>query len=141
MAIEQGLLELIRADQTTATLVNLSNGQGLYWVLAPKTAVIPFVVLSRVTTNDVYTTAGPAGIREGIFQMDCYGSAYYQAKNIANAVRAALWSYKGTLNDTDQTVVDAVFLTKDWDMPYEEGAGTVGFIYRCLLEFHVWYFE
>lgn len=118
----------------------MAKGQGVYWILAPKTSVLPFVVLSRVTTNDAYTTDGPTGFREGIFQVDCYAGTYYQAQQIADAVREALWNYTGTLSDTDSTVVNAVMLSKDWDMPYEEGAAPVGFIYRKLLEFRIWYY-
>ena len=54
-------------------------------------------------------------------------------------MRDLLKSYKGTLPDTDSTVVAGVLQTKDWDMPYEEGA--VGFVYRRMLEFRVWYQE
>lgn len=133
--IEQGLYELINADESIDALIN-----GVYWILAPKGAVVPYIVLSRVTTADVYTTAGATGTRSALFQVDCYATDYYTSRSIALAVRQLLESYKGTLPDADSTVVAAVFTEKDWDLNFEEGASK-GFVYRALLQFRVWYYE
>lgn len=142
MSIEKGLFQLIQSNADVQSLVQTANGQGVYWILAPKgkSAVsLPYIVLSRVATSDTYTTSGPTGFRAGLFQVDCYGGSYYDSKNVADAVRELLWSYSGTLPDTAQTAVAAVFLEKDWDMPYEEGPGALGFVYRALLQFRIWY--
>ena len=138
--IEQGLYELITTD---SGITSLATG-GVYWMLAPKGAAVPYIILSRVATGDTYDMAGATGLRDGLFQVDCYASGagnvgYYQARAMAVAVRELLESYKGTLPDTDSTIVDAVFTEKDWDMPYEEGAK--GFVYRALLEFRIWHNE
>jgi hypothetical protein len=143
MSIETGLFQLIQTNVGIADLVDMSAGDGLYWILAPKSKQksvnIPFIVLSWVATSDTIAMAGDAGFRNALLQIDCYGSTYYESKAVADAVRALLKSYHGTLPDTDSTIVAGVLQTKDWDMPYEEGS--VGFVYRALQEYRVWYYE
>jgi hypothetical protein len=139
MSIEKGLFQLIQSDATVASYVTMTGGKGLYWVLVPKGSAYPCIVLSWIGTLDTIAFSGDLGLRNGLLQIDCYSSQYYNSKDIADAVRDVLKSYKGTLPDVDSTAVAGVLQTKDWDMPYEEGA--VGFVYRALLEFRVWYYD
>jgi len=139
MSVEQGLTQLIQSNTAVKALVDTTNGQGVYWILMPKGAVLPCVVLSRVATSDTYTFAGSAGFRDALFQIDCYSPSYYPARALAGAVRRSLEAFIGNLPDTDATPVAAVLTTKDWDLPFEEGAK--GFVYRAMLEFRVWYYE
>jgi hypothetical protein len=134
MAVEQGIYELVNADSGITALAN-----GVYWVLAPKGAVVPYLVLSRVATGDTYTMDGSTGFRDGLFQVDCFATDYYTSRSISLAVRQLLESYRGNLPDANSTAVCGVFTEKDWDMPYEEGAK--GFVYRALLQFRVWYYD
>lgn len=138
MAIEQGLLQLVASDSGVQALVpnDAAGNPQLYFILAPKGSVVPYIVLSRVATTDVYTTAGATGLRAALFQIDCYATSYYASRAISLAVREVLQSFSGNLPDTDKTVVAAVFIEKDWDFPYEEGAK--GFVYRALLQFRIW---
>jgi hypothetical protein len=133
--VEQGLYQLIESDGDIDALVN-----GVYWILAPKGAVVPYIVLSRVATTDVYTMNGATGTRSALFQVDCYATDFYTSRSIALAVRELLESYRGNLPDVNATAVAAVLTAKDWDMPYEEGSGK-GFVYRALLQFRVWYYD
>lgn len=129
--IEKGLLQLIASNSGVTALV---TGK-VYWVLAPKGAPVPYIVLSRVTTKDSYDMVRDTGLREGLFQVDCYSADFYGSRAIAKAVWNLLKSYRGTLPDTDSTKVQATFIDKDWDMPYQEGAK--GFVFRALLHFRV----
>lgn len=146
--IEQGLLQLLgQASAVTSLIPNdVAGTPQIYWMLAPKSAKLPYIVLSRTDTKDIYTTAGNTGFRRGLFQIDCYtdskagvAAGYYFCLQIASAVRSVLESYRGNLPDVNSTAVNAVFTEKEWDMPYEEGA--TGFVFRRLLEFSVWYYE
>jgi hypothetical protein len=139
MSIEQGLFQLIQSDAGVASLVDTTQGKGVYWVQGPKETFYPIIVLSRVATTDTYTFQGDAGFRDALFQIDCYGSSYYESRCVADIVRKLVGSFMGNLPDLAATAVGAVFTTKDWDMPYEEGA--VGFVYRAMLEFRVWYYD
>ena len=132
--IEQGLYELITSDSSVDDLVG-----GVYAILAPKGAVVPYIVYNRIATSDTYTMAGPSGLRAAVFQFDCYATDYYTSRAISLALRQLLESYQGNLPDTNSTTVTAVLTEKDWDMPYEEGAK--GFVYRALLQFRIWYYD
>lgn len=134
--IEQGIFELLTQDDDVSALV----AAGVYWILAPKGAVVPYIVLNRVATTDVYTTNGATGMRSALFQVDCYSTTYYGARSIALAVRQLLESYRGNLSDVNETAVAAVLTEKDWDLPFEEGASK-GFVFRAMLAFRVWYYE
>jgi hypothetical protein len=135
VSVEKGLLQLVAEDAGVDALV---DGK-VYWILAPKGAAVPYVVLSTVLTKDSYAMEGVTGLREGLFQVDCYATAYYPSRDIAKAVRDLLKNFIGTLPDTDSTKVEAVFIDKDWDMPYQEGAK--GFVYRAMLHFRVHYID
>lgn len=133
--IEKGLLELVTQNSGVSALV----GAKVYWILAPKGQALPYVVLSRVTTGDTYSMAGATGLRDGLFQVDCYATDFYSSRAISLAVRQLLESYRGNLPDADATPLSGVFTEKDWDMPYQEGAK--GFVFRALLEFRIWHYD
>jgi hypothetical protein len=144
MSIEKGLFQLIQTDPTTSSLVNMAKGNGVYWVLAPKavgskTLDLPYIVLDRVATSDTITMQGDIGFRNALFQVSCYASDYYTSRTVAQAIRNLLKSYKGNLPDVSSTAVAGVLQTKDWDFQYEEGG--VGFIWRAMLEFRIWYYD
>lgn len=133
--IEKGLFRLIQSDANVATVVTTTNGAGVYWVLLPKGGAIPCIILSRVATDDTYAMSGSMKFRGALFQVDCYAASFYDARSLGDIVRHLLESYIGTL--ADGTVVSGIQVTKDWDMPYEEGGK--GFVYRALIEVRVWY--
>jgi hypothetical protein len=145
--IEQGLLALIANDsgvQASPSSSQSKVGQHVYWVLAPKSQAVPYIVLSRAATKDSYEMTGQAGVREGVFQVDCYASGagnigFYESRAIAKAVRNLLENFTGELPDGDSTVLQAVFTDKEWDLPYTEGAK--GFVFRSLLHFRVHFEE
>ena len=133
MAIEQGLYTLLTQDPGVSALV----GNKVYWILAPKGAVLPYIVVGRVATGDTYTMDGATGLRDGLFQIDCYATTFYASRQIALAARVLLESYTGNLPDVNATPVTAVFTEKDFDFPYEEGG--LGFVFRALLQFRIWH--
>lgn len=133
--LEKGLYKLLTSDAGVSALVS----NRVYFVLAPKGSILPQIVVARVATGDNYTVDGATGLRDALFQVDCYAADYYSSRVISTAVRMLLESYKGTLPDPDATPVTAVLTEKDWDMPYEEG--DKGFVYRALLEFRVWHYD
>jgi hypothetical protein len=146
--IEQGLFQLLTTSPSiTAVIPNDAGGTPqVYWDLAPKGAKPPYIVLERIATSDVYTTAGATGTRAGLFAAHCYtdssagvGSGYYFSRQISSAVRSVLASFHGNLADTASTPVLAVFIEKDQDMQYEEGSK--GFVFHAYLEFRIWHRE
>lgn len=135
MSVEKGLLQLIKSDSG----VTASGVTGVYWILAPKQNVLPFIVLDRVATSDTIAMSGDQAFRGTLFQVSCFAGDYYGSRAVALAVRSLLKNYRGNLPDTDATAVNAVFQTKDWDLSYEEGS--VGFVYHAMQEFRFWYYD
>jgi hypothetical protein len=93
MAVENGLFQYIQSSSQLAALADTSNGKGVYWVLMPKGASVPCVVLSRTATADTYAMQGSLKFRGALFQADCYGANYYSSRAIADAVRAVIESF------------------------------------------------
>lgn len=133
--IEKGLFQLIQSDVNIAKQVTTTNGAGVYWVLMPKGAAVPCIVLSRTATADTITMQGATPLRGALIQLDCYASTYYAARSLSAVARKLIESFRGTL--PDGTEMRGALITKDWDMPFEEGA--LGFVYRAMLELRVWY--
>jgi len=133
--VEQGLFELITQDVGVSALV----GAKAYWILAPKGATLPYLILSRVNTADSYDFNGAKQFREGLFQISCFATDYYSSKSLGKTVRSVLQSFIGNLPDSDSTGVAAVIIAKDWDMQYEEGGR--GFVYCNYIQFRVSYYD
>lgn len=131
----KGLYMLLAADPGVSAIV----GNRIYYILQPKGTIVPSLVLSCVSTSDLYSYTGITGLREGAWQIDCYASDYYSASGLQLAVKSVLENYVGDLPDTDATPVAATFIDKCWDMPYEEGGK--GFIYRSLLNVRFHYYD
>lgn len=131
----KGLYELLTQDPGVSAIV---DGR-VYFILQPKGTSVPSVILSCIATNDMYAMSGNVGLREGVWQFDCYASDYYSANALQLAVRSLLEDYTGNLPDADSTAVSACIISKSWDMPYE--AGQKGFIYRALLEVRIHYYD
>jgi hypothetical protein len=137
---EKDLYSLI----TTSSAITALVSNRVYFVLQPKGTSIPSIVLSLVTTNDLYESSGCTGLREGVWQIDCYGADYYTAKSVSKAVRLLLDNYMGNMGGSVSpyvagTAVTSCMISKDWDMPYEEGGK--GFVYRSLLEIRMRYID
>jgi hypothetical protein len=133
--IEKGLFQLIQSDANVATIVTTTSGNGVYWILMPKGASVPCIILSRIATDDTYAMSGSMQFRGALFEFDCYAASFYDSRSLGDIVRHLLEPFIGTL--PDGTVVSGIQVTKDWDMPYEEGGK--GFVYRALIECRVWY--
>ena len=126
---------LLAADPGTSAIV----GNGIYFILQPKGTTVPSVVMACTSTSDTYTMQGNAGIRQGLWQFDCYAADYYSSNALQLAVRSLLENYTGNLPDADATPVLSAVVEKSWDMPYE--AGQKGFIFRSLLEVRFTYYD
>src|ERR1039457_4915184 len=110
MAIEQGLFTYIQSSSQLAAFADTTNGKGVYWVLMPKGAVIPCIVLSRTATADTYAMQGSLEFRGALFQADCYGANYYSSRAIADAVRAVIESLVN-ITLPDGTVASGALIT------------------------------
>jgi hypothetical protein len=131
--LHEGLYQKLVGDSGVNAIV---NGR-VYFQLQPKGTSVPSVVIQQATSEDVYHTKGASGFRFVGVQFDSYGANYTQAVQTSNAVRVLLQSFKGVL--PDGTSVDGSVVRRDVDLPYEQGPGERGFVYRRMLtiEFQV----
>ena len=118
------------------TLIN-----GAYWILAPKGAVVPYIVLSRVATSDVYTMNGATGTRSALFQVDCYATDYYTSRSIALAVRQLLESYRGNLPDAETYGSCSRVDRKRFGHAVRRRQQQRVRFQIALLQFRVWYYD
>src|SRR5690349_19831112 len=107
--VEQGLLQLLGQSSAVTSLIpnDVAGTPQIYFQLAPKGAKLPYIVITRIITNDFYTFQGSSGLREGLFQVACYtdskagtAAGYYTSRQISAAARSTLESYRGNLPDS-----------------------------------------
>ncbi len=68
---------------------------------APQNAAMPLVAFQRVSTDRVYSDDGRSGLAGPVIQIDCwsdapeYAGSYAKSKEIAEAIRLGLESFRG----------------------------------------------
>jgi Protein of unknown function (DUF3168) len=98
-----------RTDKTT----------GVFPGFAPKEVSVPYIVYAQASGDQDRTMQGSSALQQASFQLELYAASYYTAKKLAQAVKALLAGYTGTLTDTDQTTVEGIWLTHEGDI-FEE---------------------
>lgn len=115
--------------------VNALVGTKIYKSVLPRGYTLPSIAIHRYGGTKDYEFDGPVATREDQIQVDCYASDPESAQQVAEAVRALLVPYVGTL--PDGTVVQACYLERDMDMPFLPHADSKGIANRALLGFRV----
>lgn len=126
-----GFINLLLADPTTSGLV----GTRVYKAVLPRGYQLPAVAVHRYGGDQDYQMSGPVDIREDRIQFDAYGDTPDDCEATAEAIRALLVPYTGTL--TDGTVVQACYLERDMDLPFLANADSKGIANRTCLGFRV----
>lgn len=114
MAIEKGLYSLLAGTAGVTSLISTR----IYPNHAAQNAGSRYVVYQRVTTEVRRHLKGASNLKRATIQVDSYGSTYSEAKELGDAVRAAISEngYSGTWDN--QTVLLAF-----WD---DDSDGYVG---------------
>lgn len=118
----------------TPAVNNLATG-GVFKSVLPRGYALPAIAVHRYDGTQDYQFDGPVGVREDMIQFDVYGATAEAAQQVAEAVRTALVGYTGTL--PDGSIVQAVYLERDMDMPFLPHADSKGIANRSLLGFRV----
>jgi len=138
MSVENGTYQKLRDDNGVSALV----GGRLFAGKLPERPTLPAVVYQVVVTADpAYSMSGANRFRIKRFQFDNYAEKHADAVKVSTAIRWALQSFAGTLDDEDDTVVNGCIVVADMDFPYEPGGGTTGFVHRRLLEVDIQHTE
>lgn len=114
---------------TVATLVSTR----MYPLVLAQDCTFPALVYSRVSTSREHSMSGPSGLAHPRIQIECYAETHAGARSLADAVRALLDGFAGTIGST---VIQGIILLDDRDMFGEQTP-----VYRTDLDFEIWYTE
>jgi hypothetical protein len=114
----------------------------VYRGIARRTAKMPRIVFTQISGVPARHLSAVSGLKQAMFQIDCWGSTEEEADDLADAVRSALDQYQGTLGHGKYTASGAtVFISgprDDFSPPTDAGRVEK---FRALLEAVVWYRE
>lgn len=129
--ILDGIIALLNADSGVNTLI----AGRIYRNELPRGYTLPAIAVHRYGGTQEYDLNGPVGVKEDQIQLDVYGQDSATASAAAEAVKALLEPYTGTM--PDGTIVQACYLERDMDMPFLPHADAKGIANRSLLGFRV----
>lgn len=116
MTLEEGLYSHLVNDSGVAALVSTR----VYPLLVPQDTTLPAIAYQRISGPRDHTHSGASGLALARMQVSCLGNSYGQAKQVSEAVRAALDGLRGSLGAVS---ADAVFLDNErdeWSTAFEE---------------------
>lgn len=99
----------------------------------PQKAALPAVVYSEVSGKRMETMEGTTGLNDGRYQITCYALDYKTAKQVSQAVRAALHGFSGAMGGTNVQNSSLLNERDIWDFVTLE--------YRVDLDFQIWHRE
>jgi hypothetical protein len=89
---EAVLMRQLLATPAVARLV----GRKVYAMMAPASAGYPFITYRRTSIDREQTLANPVGVPRLSVELQVYAGGYEQAREVADACRAALDGYGGS---------------------------------------------
>ena len=128
------LNEAIRARLLAVTAVTDLVGTRVYPLLLPQDPTYPAIRYQQITGTRESAMGSDVGLVEATEQVDSYDSTYAGARVLAEAVRAALQRFRGTVAGV---VISDVFVLEGPLDLYEEAVK----IYRVQQDFTVWHRE
>lgn len=85
-AAEGQILATLLADAVVSGLV----ANRIYALVSPPGAPVPLITYQRISAIPINSLRGASGVVQARIQVDCWAATYEQAKDLAQAVRAAL---------------------------------------------------
>jgi hypothetical protein len=115
--IEQAIL----TELTTYSALTALVSTRIYYVKAPQNVTEPYIVFFKVSAPREHTYDGAAGMVNARFQFSIFSETYYEAKQIAEQLQAALQG-KHEIIGTAPGVYAAITYDNETDM-YETETG------------------
>jgi len=115
MQIEQAIKKELLTDSGITSLI----GERLYYVKAPQDVTKPYIVFLKASGPREYSHDGVSKLAHPRFQFSCFATTYYEAKQIAEAIRAAIEAFSGTMGGDGGVEVGSCFYINESDI-YEE---------------------
>lgn len=122
--------------------VSAHSGDDVYRGVASRKADGKYIVFHQISGVPARHLTAVSGLKQTMFQIDCWGETEEDADDLADAVRDALDQYQGTLGHGANTATRAtVFIDgpRDDFSPPKTGERVKQF--RALLEATIWYDE
>lgn len=132
--MEEALLSLLQADEM---LVGLTADRITWGRRSQFTAILPAIVLTRVSGRRDYTMNGASGLVESRVQVDCFGKSYSEAKATARAVLDVLSGYSDFYSGG---FFQGIFLDSERDRSDKE-SGADRYLFVSSMDFLVWHQE
>lgn len=132
MHIEQALKRHMEAQGDLTALV----GERIYYVRAPQDVDTPYLVFFKVTALRPHSHEGGSGLAYSRFQLSCFANSYYEAKQMAWALQAALQGFSGTMGGAEGTEIGGCFYDNEQDN-YEPEMR----LYHIAVDYLIWHRE
>jgi uncharacterized protein DUF3168 len=128
--MEEALIALLLGDTALAALI----AQRIFPASRPQASPLPAVTLQRIGGGPLYADDGEVGLEEARLQIDCWGSTYTSAKQVARAVTRRLSGFDGPVGIT---VFQSIELDAERDLR-EPGSNAADYPFRASLDFIIW---
>jgi hypothetical protein len=132
--IEEALFDLLRWN---AGVLAITSSR-IYPQIVPQGTVYPAIRYNQISGIREHTTSDTVNMVTSRFQIDCYGTTHSGARTLADAVRALLDNYHGTVGSV---VIQCVHLIDENDF-FEETIGVDQLRrYGKTQDYQIWYNE
>jgi hypothetical protein len=111
MNIEEAIYSKLTGDAGVSALVSTR----VYPNVVPQDIAMPAVAYQRISTVRDMAHDGPLGIAHARFQFTISASSYSSARNVANAIRAAVDGVSGTWGGEGGVVIEASWVENEVD--------------------------
>ena len=132
--IAASVYSVLTGDVTLASLI----GTRAYSSVAPERCSRPYVVFRLLSTVADSTLDGHDGLMDALIQVDCMAASQDGARSVADATRAALADYSGTIGGHETLRFRFEGEADNWELEMDGGEDIIG---RVTQTWGVWYCE
>lgn len=138
MSMRSALYDHLSKDSTLVTL----RSTRIYDMVAPTSAVLPYQVYQRISSEHEQHLTASAGLAEDRWQVTTYATTGISAEAIADATREALHGFNGTMGTNPETAdVRWVGIDTGPDIFIPASDGSEIGVYQMVQDFIIWHAE
>jgi hypothetical protein len=132
--IESALFALVTGDVNVDAII----GDAMYPQIIPQGDALPAVTYSEISGNRLQVTAGPVGLVESRWQMNCWAEHKIDARQLSDAVRQSIDGFDGFVGNVE---IQSIQCTGEVDLGDHPAGVDVSRRYGLALEFEIWFAE
>lgn len=134
MSIEAAIYTRLTTDAAVAALI----GDRVFPNAVPQGSEYPAIDYEQTSGIRDQVMDGPTGLVSSIFDIRCKGKTYIETRTLADAVRARLDGFAGTI---DGQIISSASVTDEYDEPVISPGDRENRIFTKLLQFTIWFKE